>query len=316
MKTPNYWDKKNLIARLLFPLGKLYAFATSLRIILNKAKKCSKPVICIGNLTAGGTGKTPVAISIAKILQNAGYNPFFISRGYGGKLQDVIVNKQHSPTEVGDEPLLLSRQAKVAINSNRYLAANKAIDNGANIIIMDDGYQNPILAKDFSLLVFDGGFGIGNGYCIPAGPLREDFKQGLKRANAVLIIGKDEHNLAKQINNIPIFYGKVTAIKPNTANKRAIAFAGIGRPQKFYNSLCELGFQLIETIDFPDHHYYNEAELEKIIQKSQEQNCEIFTTSKDLVKIPHKLQKHFQVLEITIEFDNNELKDLLLNTIK
>ncbi len=305
MKTPSFWTSSNITSTTLKPLGKIYAWVTSLRINHIIPQKITKPVICIGNITAGGTGKTPVAISIAKLLQQEGKKPFFVSRGYGGKLKDILVDKQkHKASEVGDEPLLLARQAPVVINPNRFAAAQKALNHGAEIIIMDDGFQNPGLYKNLSFLVFDGGIGIGNGLCVPAGPLRENFDEGIKRAQAIIILGEDKHNLTKKIRNLPIFNGKVIATKPSVNNNNIIAFAGIGRPEKFYTSLRELGFNLLQTIDFPDHHQYNKAELIKLIDMAKKENALLFTTSKDFVKIPSELQKNFNVLEIDILWEN------------
>lgn len=318
MKTPQFWQNKSMVSNLLLPIGRLYSLATRLRIALVKPRKISRPVICIGNLTAGGTGKTPVAVSVAKLLQTQGKNPFFVSRGYGGELKGVLVNNSlHTAAEVGDEPLLLSRQAPVIVNPDRYQGAVKALKSGAELIIMDDGFQNPGLKKDLSFLVFDGGFGIGNGFPVPAGPLREDFRQGLKRADAVIILGEDKQDLYRRIPDLPVFHGKVIPEAVELSNKNAIAFAGIGRPEKFYQSMRDSGFNLVETIDFPDHHQYSEDELNRLIAKGKKSGAKIFTTSKDFVKIPHYLQKHFQVLEISIKWEEPEkLLRFILSKLK
>ena len=234
MRTPTFWNKKNVLFYTLLPLGWLYHFATALRIKLKTPYKSALPVICVGNLTAGGTGKTPVSIAIAGLLKQHNKNPFFISRGYGGKLNGVIVNKQHhTPNDVGDEPLLLSEVAPVCIDANRGNAAKQALENGADILVMDDGFQNPSLYKDISFLVFNGKFGIGNGGVIPAGPLRETFSSGIKRADAIIIIGNDETNLAQK-TNLPVFFADIEEEKPITKNKDVYAFAGIGYPEKLY----------------------------------------------------------------------------------
>ena len=261
---------------MLLPLGWLYSYATKLR-ISKPSPHIDIPVICIGNITAGGTGKTPTAISIAKLLQEKNFNPYFISRGYGGKLNSTIVdNNLHTATEVGDEPLLLSKQAKVSINPNRFEGAKLAKQDGADILIMDDGFQNPTLYKDLSFLVFDGGTGIGNGRPLPAGPLREDFIKGLKRAQAIIIIGEDKTNLSRCNFGMPIFYGKIQPLKSTNSHSDIIAFAGIGRPEKFYHSLQELDFNIIQTIDFPDHHQYKISELQNIINLAKQKKAEIF----------------------------------------
>lgn len=307
MRTPSHWKDNNLLSVVLCPLGWVYGLMTALRLKFIKPRKASVPVICIGNLTAGGTGKTPVAISFSHLLRSHGYNPFFITRGYGGKIQDTLVDKNnHQAQDVGDEPLLLAEASPVVVNSNRYNGAIKAQNNGADCIIMDDGFQNPKLHKDLSLLVIDGGFGLGNSRCIPAGPLREFTNSGLKRADAILIIGEDEKNIASQIKNLPIFKGSILPCRPEKGRKEIIAFAGIGRPDKFYTSLEEVGFNLMKKIDFPDHHYYNEEELNQIITKAQTLGTDIYTTSKDFVKIPIELRPHFRVLEITIQWEDEE----------
>ena len=315
MQAPQFWNKSDWLSKLLFPLGCLYAGITALRLKTHKPTKVGVPVICIGNLTAGGSGKTPTAISIASIMQQNHRKPGFITRGYGGKLQNVIVDSSiHSAVDVGDEPLLLARQAPVAVNHRRDQAAQLIIKEGADMIIMDDGFQNPSLYKDKSLLVIDGAAGLGNLYPIPAGPLREFFSAGIKRADALIILGEDVHHIADLTPDLPIFKGKVT---PNTQNikfpKKVLAFAGIGRPQKFFQSLQDCGADIIKTYSFPDHHFYTENELKSLIQEALKYDADIFTTSKDMVKIPPHLQPHFHQLEITVIWENeNALKEFLL----
>ena len=315
MKTPIFWEHDDLLAKVLTPLGELYAFATKLRLKLKKPKKVNIPVICIGNLTAGGTGKTPTAISLAIMLQNAGIYPNFISRGYHGTLQNTQVNPlEHTPQQVGDEPLLLAHIAPTFINADRYQAALMAQSGSAECIIMDDGFQNPTLYKDLSFIVIDGNYGFGNHKCIPAGPLREHITDGLKRAQAALIIG-DDLNIAATLP-IPYFKGKIIPQKPTLTNNKIVAFAGIGRPEKFYTSLQELGIEIIKTYDFPDHHYYTQKELQEIINFATENQAEIITTSKDFVKIPTALQSHFKVLKIKIEWEKeDELQNFMLTNL-
>lgn len=318
MKTPAFWSEPNFLSRLLKPLGTVYAFATRLRIGLGRPCKIGRPVVCIGNLTAGGTGKTPVAAAVAGLLQQAGKNPFFVSRGYGGTLKNIMVDKEkHTASEVGDEPLLLARRAPVIVNPDRVAGAQKALRSGAEVIVMDDGFQNPGLYKDLSFLVFDGGFGIGNGLSVPAGPLRENFAAGLKRAHAAIILGEDKHNLSAKIAGIPIFRGSVVPVRPEVSDTDAVAFAGIGRPEKFYASMRELGFNLVETVDFPDHHRYTAVELNRLIDKARSKDALLFTTAKDFVKIPTQMQKYFRVLEIEIRWeDEAALSKFILDNIR
>lgn len=306
MKTPKYWQSNSFLSKLLAPLGWIYGTLTQLRLKYHKALKVKIPVICVGNITAGGTGKTPVAIALAKMLETEMFHPFFVSRGYGGKLQNVVVNhKKHTAHEVGDEPLLLAQQAPVVVNANRHQGAELAIQEGADIIIMDDGFQNPILAKDLSFLVFDGNYGIGNGKIIPAGPLRETFANGIKRADALIILGKDKHNLAER-SNLPVFFGHTEAIQTTISHPRILAFAGIGHPQKFYHTLSIHGFDVVKTVDFPDHHFYSKDELENLVATAQKLDAEIYTTGKDFVKIPASMRKYINVLEIAVVWDEPE----------
>ncbi len=318
MKTPAFWNKKSLLSTCLLPLGWIYAGATALRLKLKKPFNAEIPVICIGNLTAGGTGKTPTAAAIARLLQEQGYSPFFISRGYGGKLQNIIVAPQkHRAVDVGDEPLLLARTAPVAVNADRKEAAILARQNGADIVIMDDGFQNPGLHKDLSFIVIDGEVGLGNFRPVPAGPLRENFQKGIARADAAVIIGTDKTNVRSILKNIPVFAGK---IKPQTppfsSGARVIAFAGIGRPEKFYHSLQECRAVIVKSFSFPDHHFYTETELQKLINEARKENAVLCTTSKDFVKIPPNLRPFFCVLEIGIAWqDEDALKDFIFQNL-
>ena len=318
MKTPRFWKSKNLISTTLLPLGWIYSGLTAARLKFKKSGKVNIPVICLGNITAGGSGKTPTAVTLAKLLQKKGYHPYFVSRGYGGKLSGIILTKDSSYTaaEVGDEPLVLSRIAPVSINPDRYQAALKAQEQGADIIIMDDGFQNPSLKKDISILIIDGGFGFGNQRPLPAGPLRENLQNGLKRANAALIIGEDKNNCAQEMKNLPLFHGKIKEIEPQTKPTQVIAFAGIGRPEKFYQSLENCGMNIISRHDFPDHHFYTEKELQSLLHEAQEKKAALYTTAKDIVKIPLPLRPKFNVLEIEIEIEKEqELMSFILSRL-
>ena len=317
MKTPSFWKQKTFFSTLLMPLGWLYGGITALRIRFSKPYHAACPVFCVGNLTAGGTGKTPVSIALAEILKSMGKHPFFISRGYGGKLTGVLVEpEKHTPFEVGDEPLLLAQTAPVVINPNRAEAAKLALQNGADCLIMDDGFQNPTLYKDFSFLVFDGAYGIGNGRILPAGPLRESFESGIKRAQVFIILGHDLQNLAQR-TSLPVLKGEIVSDLQQKATKSVLAFAGIGHPEKFYRSLEECGFQVLQKYDFPDHHFYTASELNALIMEAQNLKCEIFTTSKDYVKIPQNLKSYFKVLDIKVRWENeNAVRQMLENILK
>ncbi len=314
MKTPTHWKSINILSLVLWPLGCLYGLATALRLWLKTPHKVEAKVICVGNLTAGGTGKTPVAVSLAKLLQQNGQNPYFVSRGYGGRLKGLqVIPGHHSAADVGDEPLLLARQAPVIINPDRYAGALLAEQDGADYIIMDDGFQNPSLYKDISFIVIDGNVGLGNGFCIPAGPLREFKNAGLHRATAIILIGQDKFNLADTFGKVPVFKGTIKPVSPSPLTYDIVAFAGIGRPSKFYQSLTECGFKIVASKDFPDHHFYTETELEELLELGKQHKAPVYTTAKDFVKIPGRLQSKFKVLEIAIEWENPaELTNFLL----
>ena len=318
MKTPNYWKNKNIYSYLLSPLGWLYQWATFLNLSIKKPQSVDKPVICIGNLTAGGTGKTPVSISFAQLLKELGKKPFFVSRGYGGNLHNVMVDtNKHSPQEVGDEPLLLARQAPVIVNPNRFEGAKLAIKNGADIIVMDDGFQNPTIYKDKNIIIIDGKYGIGNGFLLPSGPLRETFSSAIKRTDFVIMLGDDKQNITDKIKkyNKKIIFSQIKEIKNNiNINDKYIAFCGIGRPQKFFDSLKKSKYNVIKEISFEDHCEYNENILDNIFLTVKENNAKIITTEKDYVKIPLKYKKDIEVLKIKVSFNNiDELKEILLN---
>ncbi len=314
MKTPRFWNEKSFISDCLLPFGDLYDLATRLRLKLKSSYKAKCPVICVGNITAGGTGKTPVSLSVAEMLQQMGYNPFFISRGYGGRIHNVVVNKEvHTPQQVGDEPLLLAECAPTVVNPDRASAARLAIAHGADCLVMDDGFQNPGLYKDISLLVFDGRYGVGNGRVIPAGPLRETFDEGIKRAQAVVILGEDKTGIAKR-TSLPIFYAEVKEEQPQNAKRDVLAFAGIGHPEKFYTSLAKCGLNVVKTHNFPDHYFYTRAELNKLIDEAKNKDLDIFTTSKDFVKIPLSLRKEIKVLNIKVQWQDKDKFMLFLQS--
>lgn len=305
MITPKYWQSDHFISKILTPFGYVYGLATALRLKLKKGYQAKIPVICIGNITAGGVGKTPISMAIAQMLQAEGMHPFFISRGYGGKLNGVLVDlKTMTAADIGDEPMMLATIAPTVVSADRGKAAQIAEQNGADVLIMDDGFQNPSLKKDISFLVFNGEMGVLNGKIIPAGPMRESLKSGLKRADAVIMIGNDKTNLTSQIDK-PIFKAHIKEQDVQEDSEKVIAFAGIGYPQKFYNSLMKCGLTIEKAYDFPDHHFYQKDELKTLIKKANKRGLPIYTTLKDYVKIPDNLKEHFKVLHIDAVFDDS-----------
>lgn len=309
MKTPEHWSKINLISIILSPLGLIYSLVTFLKIKLSRPYKASVPVICIGNLTAGGVGKTPVVIDFALKLKKQGKNPFILSRGYKGKLKNIIVDyKKHNATDVGDEPLMMSKYANVIVSPNRKIGAKLAIENGADIIIMDDGFQNTGLYKDKSYIVVDGRNGFGNKLSIPAGPLRESISSGMKRADEIIILGQDKCKISKLARKYqkPVIRGQFESVRPFVKLSKAIAFAAIGNPDKFFHSLKQSGIKIIKKFYFADHHSYTHKEIQDIIDLSNENRCNIFTTEKDMVKISDEQKRFIKVLKIKPEWQNNK----------
>src|SRR5512133_1094786 len=261
MREPAFWWREpSLASALLAPLAAAYGAVAQVR-LERHGRRAGVPVVCIGNLTVGGAGKTPTALAVARML--ADERPVFLSRGYGGALAGPVVvdPSRHRAGEGGDEPLLLARAAAAIVAGNRVKGAGFAA--GARVIVMDDGFHNPSLAKDFSVLVVDARRGIGNGRVIPAGPLRAPVDAQLARAHALVVVGRSAGDCAiaemAREREIPVLRASLradTAFIAALAGRRVLAFAGIGDPQKFFATLAEAGVALAATRSFADHHRY------------------------------------------------------------
>jgi tetraacyldisaccharide 4'-kinase len=318
MKPPDFWTESDSpLARLLTPLGWVYAGATAWRLAHGHPWRAAVPVICVGNLTAGGAGKTPVVRDIATRLSRMGQNPAILSRGYGGKIRGPVrVDPAlHSARDVGDEPLLLARDAPCFVSADRELGAKAMIAVGAGIILMDDGLQNPSLAQDLRLIVVDGTAGFGNGRPIPAGPLRETVAAGLARADAMIVIGEDTHGLGARYSGIlPVLRASLT--NPDLAGGKLLAFAGIGRPGKFQASLIKAGADIAEFHPFADHHFYSEAELNGLADRAAKLNARLVTTEKDWVRLTAPWQDRVTPVGLAIQWqDEDRLSALLEKTV-
>lgn len=327
MKTPRFWSSNNIISYILIPLSWVYLIATKIDGFFTKKTKINKTVICIGNLIAGGSGKTPTAIAIGKIIENLINKKFvYLTRGYKGEKQEFLSVNQalKQLTKVSDEAILLNEVAQTFIARNRAFGAKRIEQmKEAEIIILDDGLQNNNLSKDIKIIVIDGFVAFGNCKLIPAGPLRQNIKSGLAMADLVIIINEinDENlNLIKKNYQGKIIFAKTICknLELFDNNKNYLAFCGLAYPDKFFNFLTKQNLSLIEKINFADHYYYNNEELKKLITKAEEQNCQLITTKKDWVKFPSSYQKIINYLDIEVEFADQDIqyiKSLIYNTI-
>ena len=311
------------LALLLAPLGAIYHWAGQHRLANTTPVTVGVPVICIGNVTLGGVGKTPFALHVAELLQSAGEKPAFLSRGYGGSARGpVLVSKEMTVAESGDEPQLLARRAPVCIAADRVAGAQLIEQSGAaSVIIMDDGFQNPALSKDLSFILVDAAAGFGNGRVFPAGPLRETPDTGRSRAQAVVVVtaGPDAAipaRLRAFAGDLPLFQAWLEAPPLDDAPRRAVAFCGIGRPEKFYQSARHAGYDLLTTHDFPDHHPFSEKELIALQNEAASLEAVLVTTEKDHVRLPASFQHSVETLPVTMRVDkHDELKSLLLAAV-
>jgi tetraacyldisaccharide 4'-kinase len=280
-------------SRLLSPLAALYGAVTGAR-MARSGRAAGVPVVCIGNLTLGGAGKTPTAIAVAHLLGEAGRRPFLLSRGYGGRLPGPlrVDPAVHGAADVGDEPLLLARAAPTIVAHDRVAGAALARSAGAGAIVMDDGLQNPALAKDLSIAVVDARRGIGNGQVFPAGPLRAPLAAQLARVSALLLMGDgaggDLVVAAARERKLPVFHGRLV---PDAAaldllrGQKVMAFAGIGDPDKFFATLTQAGIDPRARLAFPDHHRYRRGEAIELIARAEREGLVPVTTEKDHVRL-------------------------------
>jgi tetraacyldisaccharide 4'-kinase len=299
------------MARLLAPLGALYGASVAFKARTARPFDPGVPVICVGNLTAGGSGKTPIAIAIAKALMARGQRPFFLTRGYGGSEKGpALAARVHSAAQMGDEALLLTRTAPTVVSRDRAAGARLAVEKGASVIVMDDGHQNFTLRKSLSLVVVDGETGFGNGLMIPAGPLREPVAQGLARADAIIVMGDGAPDLQGFAG--PVLRAHLSVDGAAFAGARVFAFAGIGRPEKFVASLEDSGAEVIGRCFFPDHHPYEPGEIEQL--KMVAGDAALVTTEKDFVRLSVPDREGIRVLKVAAQFQDNAAFTRLLDS--
>ncbi|MES0880171.1 tetraacyldisaccharide 4'-kinase [Roseibium sp. SCP14] len=293
-KAPDFWWKKGLsgTAMALSPAGWLYGQISGRR-MLSAAKGSSKlPIICIGNFVVGGTGKTPFAIELAHRLREEGRKPGFLLRGYGGRSKGplLVVSNMHTARQVGDEALLLARHGPTIVSADRPAGAKFAELHDIDVLLMDDGFQNPALEKDLSIVLVDCAVGFGNGMCFPAGPLRAPAKQQILKTDCLVLVGdgneaEDAVHLAGR-RGLPVLHAHLRP-QPNEEleERKLYAFAGIGRPQKFFSSLKEFGYEIAKTREFADHHQYSEKDVQALLTEAENADLQLVTTSKDMARL-------------------------------
>jgi tetraacyldisaccharide 4'-kinase len=320
MRAPEFWSQKNLGAQLasalLSPAGWVYGASVAYKAARAQPYRSKAKVICVGNLTAGGTGKTPIAIAIARAFMERQHKVVMLTRGYGGRMRGpAVVHAQTDvATDVGDEALVLAAAAPVVISRDRTAGAKLAESLGAEVIVMDDGHQNFSLAKDLSLVVVDAETGFGNRRVMPAGPMREPVGQGLARADAVVLVGNGRApmpDLGKPLLRAHIVPVDVLQLEA----QQAIAFAGIGRPEKFFATLERLGAELADIQSFPDHHVYVQGELEQLRRKARVLRAILVTTEKDFVRLPPSERQDILYIPVRAAFENRAALNTLLDRI-
>ena len=327
MRPPLFWNRpRGLTSRLLAPLEWIWITTTRRRLRNGPWERLTVPVICVGNINVGGTGKTPTVIALLEILRDLDITAHVVSRGHGGsELGPLLVDeRKHSADEVGDEPILISAFGPCWVAKDRTAGAKAAIEAGAQVILLDDGFQNPSLHKDLKLVVVDAEIGFGNGRVMPAGPLREPLTDGLSRADVVIPIGSAtaQKRLTAQVNN-PVWSGELRALETGMdwSGTRFIAFAGIGRPGKFFATLEALGANVVATHAFPDHAPYTDAILQRLKAEAKAKSAQLVTTEKDMARLPVDFRRDALALPVRLVFNDLDavksvLKDLTAGLAK
>lgn len=314
MRAPAFWNnpRDTWQSLALSPLGALYGWATARRVARAPKLRPDRPIVCVGNINAGGTGKTPTVIALIELLAAKGMSPAVVSRGYGGALQGPVRvdPAQHDAEAVGDEPLLIAAFAPTWVAKERSGGVIMAVDAGADVILLDDGFQNPDVAKDVSIVVADAAVGFGNGRVLPAGPLREPVAAGLRRADAVLSIGsaRDQERFASRLPDMPVPHlrGDLEPLRTGLPLRDlpVLAFAGIGRPEKFFRTLEQEGAQIIRRVPLGDHQPLTPALMSRLIADAKASNAQIVTTEKDAVRLPNDFRQQVMTVPVRLTFED------------
>ena len=332
MRAPAFWERSEptLPARLLQPFGFIYGQVTAARMRQKPKAAAPIPVICVGNFIAGGAGKTPTAIALATHLTAMGQSPAFLTRGYGGRMAGPhrVERSKDTAADVGDEALLLAGHAPTIVSRDRPAGVALAVETGASVIIMDDGFQNPSLKKDCSLIVIDGAYGIGNGLLIPAGPLRAPVEAQMPEADALVIIGGADEapgtqklRTAAQKLGHPVFEGRAEAsCERSLKGQRVLAFAGIGRPEKFFATVTSLGGEVAVAKAFPDHHPFSAEDARALLDVCERDGLLPVTTAKDAVRLYGSreldaLRARVAVVDLKTVFEDSDRLSRLLEPL-
>lgn len=323
MRAPDFWftppDRPHPAASLLAPLGWFYAWATARRVARPPLYQAGVPVICVGNLNAGGTGKTPATIALVQRLLSRGRSPIVLGRGYGGSINGpVLVDPdRHSAAEIGDEALLHAAFAPTVVSKSRVEGCRMAETMGCDVIIMDDGYQDPSVAKDFSIVVVDAARGFGNMRVIPAGPVREPVAAGMSRADALLSVGPEAtqrrfgESLAKAAITVPHLRATLQPLQMGLpwTGRRVLAFAGIGHPERFFAMLSAEGAEVIRAEALSDHQPLTDALMNRLSIEAKTNVAQLVTTEKDFVRLPKAFRNEVLSVPVRLEFGDTSVID-------
>jgi tetraacyldisaccharide 4'-kinase len=320
MRAPGFWTGGHGVApMLLSPFAALYASATARR-MARPGWQAPVPVICCGNATAGGAGKTTAAMDIGQRLANRGIAAHFLLRGYGGRIKGParVDPASHDSVAVGDEALLLADLRPTWVSADRAAGGQAAVAAGAQAIVMDDGLQNPTLEKDLSLLVIDGAYGFGNGRIIPAGPLREPVAAAAARCGAAVLIGADETGALAQLpRGLPVLQARLQA-GPEAAmlaGQPVFAFCGIASPRKFFATLQEAGAMLAGRESFADHYPYDAGDMRALLDQAAALRALPVTTRKDFVRIPPAFRARVSVVTVRLAWQEPAEIEALLDPL-